>query len=367
MLSGEISAEACLFARIPVGLIVHSTFMITPAFLKNGDKIGIIATARKISREEVDPAIRVFRSWGLEVVEGNYLYAVDNQFAGNDSSRASDLQQMLDDPSIRAIVCARGGYGTVRLLSGLDFTGFMQHPKWIVGYSDITVLHSHIHRHLGVETIHGIMPVNFPSGGSNSESVEVLRKCLFGEAPSYTVNPEVLSRKGYARGEVIGGNLSILYSLGGTSSDTDTTGKILFIEDLDEYLYHIDRMMMNLKLGGKLENLAGLVVGGMTDMRDNTVSYGHTAEEIIADAVKEFRYPVLFGFPAGHQQKNMPLILGREAVLNVDESNASLSFMQAGTGHRGGKLLNFLKPVAFIVGFFSLLYLLYSLLTGRGG
>jgi muramoyltetrapeptide carboxypeptidase len=336
--------------------------MITPAFLKPGDTVGIVATARKVTHADIEPAVKVMESWGLSVICGAHLYAEENQFAGSDEIRTGDLQQMLDNSEIKAIICARGGYGTVRIIDKLDFTEFIKHPKWIVGYSDITVLHSHIHRHFGIETLHATMPLNFPGVGSNSSSVEALRKVLFGGTPDYQFKPGVFSRNGHERGLVVGGNLSILCSLNGTPSDIETEGKILFIEDLDEYLYHIDRMMMNLKRSGKLDRLAGLVVGGMSQMRDNTIPFGKTAEEIIADAVKEYKYPVLFGFPAGHQEENLPLILGREAVLDVNTGAGNLTFMKPDNGTVNRNLTSLIKPVAFILGFFGLLYLLYSLL-----
>lgn len=338
--------------------------MITPEFLKPGDKVAFVATARKISPVEVEPAIKAMESWGLEVLIGDSLYAVDRQFAGTDSQRLYDLQAMLDHPEIKAIICARGGYGTVRIIDELDFSAFVKQPKWIVGYSDITVLHNHINHFYGIETLHATMPVNFPSNG-DSPAVEALKRALFGETPNYRMVAENLSRPGHARGEVVGGNLSILYSLSGTPSALDTQGKILFIEDLDEYLYHIDRMMMNLKRSGKLENLAGLVVGGLSEMRDNAVPYGMTAGEIVAEAVKSYKYPVLFGFPAGHLEENMPLILGREAVLDVDAGGCALAFTLPAQTSGAGKFRSLAKPLVFILGFFALLYILYALLLGK--
>ena len=338
--------------------------MITPVFLKPGDKVAIVATARKITPAEVEPAIKTMESWGLEVVVGDSLYESDRQFAGTDSQRTSDLQTMLDDTEVRAILCARGGYGTVRIVDELDFSAFVKHPKWIVGYSDITVLHNHINKIYGIETLHATMPVNFSSDG-NLPAVEALKGSLFGEAADYKTATGNLSRFGHARGQVVGGNLSILYSLSGTPSALDTEGKILFMEDLDEYLYHIDRMMMNLKRSGKLENLAGLVVGGMTDMRDNTVPYGMTAEEIVADAVKSYKYPVLFGFPAGHLKENMPLIMGREAVLDVNAGGSALTFMRTARSSIAGRFKMQAKPILFIFGFFVLLYLLYAWFLGN--
>jgi len=293
--------------------------MITPSYLKKGDRITIVSPARKVTPAEAEPAIRMFRSWGLEVVEGKHLYASSNQYAGSDEERLSDMQQMLDDDSVRAIISSRGGYGTVRLIDKLDFTRFVQNPKWIVGFSDVTVLHSHIHRHYNIETLHAVMPVNFKEQGDEASSISTLKKALFGEELSYKLPSDPANRKGTCKGQMIGGNLSILYSLAGTDSDISTRGKILFLEDLDEYLYHIDRMMMNLKRSGKLGNLAGLVVGGMTKMRDNDVSFGKTANEIIAGAVSDYDYPVCFNFPAGHQEDNRALILGREVTLEVSD------------------------------------------------
>ncbi len=290
--------------------------MISPPYLKTGDKIGIISTARKITEAELEPALQTFADWGLEVVLGKNLFADYHQFAGTDKQRAADLQAMLDDPDIKAIVCARGGYGTVRIIDDLDFTIYNMRPKWVVGYSDVTVLHSHIHSHFGIETMHAIMPLNFPG---TPEAMQSLKRALFGEQISYELEPHPFNRHGKCTGQVVGGNLSLLYSLNNTTSDIDTTNKILFIEDLDEYLYHIDRMMMNLRRSGKLENLAGLIVGGMTEMNDNEVPFGKTAYEIIAEAIKPYSFPVIFNFPAGHISDNRVLIIGRRCEMTVAE------------------------------------------------
>ena len=288
--------------------------------------MAIAAPARKISADELDPAIKLFESWGLEVTLPEHLFDTDHQFAGDDTTRAALLQQLLDDPEVRAVFCARGGYGTVRLVDHLDFSAFAQHPKWIVGFSDITVLHSHIHRHLGIETLHATMPIDIPGIGSYP-STDSMHHCLWGEQIAYRCAAQQLNRNGEAEGEVVGGNLSILYSLCGSPSDIDTAGKILFIEDLDEYLYHIDRMMMNLKRNGHLDNLAGLVVGSLSKMHDNTVPFGHTAEEIVREAVAEYSYPVCFGFEAGHiGTNNLALPLGHRAHLSV-EGAAELRFI----------------------------------------
>ncbi len=281
------------------------------------DKIGIIAPARCINFDEVHPSIRVFQKWGLEVELGTNIFRKCNQFAGKDDQRLADLQQMLDDDSIRALICARGGYGTVRIIDKVDFTNFVKKPKWIVGYSDITVLHSHIHRHFGIETLHAVMPVNIITDEAALEAQETLRNALFGKIRSYSYPVTPLARTGETEGVLIGGNLSILYSLMGSVSEPDTDGKILFIEDVDEYLYHIDRMMMNLKRAGKLSKLKGLIVGSMERMNDNATPYGITANEIIANAVAGYDYPVCFDFPAGHGEPNLALILGRNVKLRI--------------------------------------------------
>ena len=265
--------------------------------------------------EEINPAISILKEWGLKPVIGKTIGLIDNQFAGNDLDRIQDLQSMLDDPDIKAIICARGGYGTVRIIDELDFNNFINHPKWICGFSDITVLHSHINMNFNIATIHSPMCFNFPK----AIELNTLKKALFGDELNYYIPSNKLNIKGNAMGELIGGNLSILYCLVGSKSDISTKGKILFIEDLDEYLYHIDRMMMNLKRTGKLSNLKGLIVGGMTDIKDNTVPFGKTAEEIILDTVKVYNYPVCFGFPAGHVENNSALIMGGMASLEVND------------------------------------------------
>jgi len=290
--------------------------MIQPPWLKKGDKIGIVSPSRRITFEEVHPSIRIFQRYGLEVVLGSYVFGHHHQFAGTDDQRRRDFQQMLDDPAIRAIICARGGYGSVRIIDQLDFTRFLQFPKWIVGYSDITVFHSHLHQQFGMETLHGTMPVHMISE-TPGDSISTMLNALFGFRISYLFKKTLLSRDGNSEGLLVGGNLSILLSLSGSVSDIDTKGKILFLEDVDEYLYHVDRMMINLKRAGKLEKLKGLIVGSMSRMNDNAVPFGKSANEIILDAVKGYKYPVCFDFPAGHSDNNLALILGRKVSFNV--------------------------------------------------
>ncbi|MBL4593718.1 MAG: LD-carboxypeptidase [Flavobacteriales bacterium] len=295
-----------------------------PATLKKGDKVAIVSTARKISEEEIRPAIEVLNKWGLIVVLGENLYNEDNQFSGTTVQRTSDFQNALDDEMVKAVFCARGGYGTVKIIDELDFSKFIKDPKWIVGYSDVTVLHNHINENFNIQTLHATMPINFPT--NTNESLESLKAVLFGEELSYEFEAHQLNKKGTAEGILVGGNLSIIYSLTGTKSQLNTSGKILFIEDLDEYLYHVDRMMMNLKRAGMLEELSGLIVGGMSGMNDNDIPYGKTANEIILDTVSGYNYPVCFDFPAGHLDDNKTLIMGGKVALNVGE-NCSLKFL----------------------------------------
>ena len=296
--------------------------MILPKELKITNNIGIISTARKISLEELTPAIKILESWGLNVVLGRNLFEQDNQFSAKISQRSADLQQMIDNDSIRAILCARGGYGTVQIIDHIDFSNLRNNPKWIVGYSDVTVLHSHLYN-LGLASLHATMPINFE--GNTQESLDSLKNSLFGIKRSIKCKAHLLNIFGKIEAEIVGGNLSILYSLLGSDSDIDTDGKILFIEDLDEYLYHIDRMMMNLKRNGKFDKIRGLIVGGMNNMNDNAIPFGKTAEEIILDHIKDYSFPICFGFPAGHLDDNRSIRLGVSSVLEINENGVSLS------------------------------------------
>lgn len=301
----------------------------SPPFLKPGDKIGIVSPSGKIEQGKLDNAIGIFREWGLDVVTGRNVYSCYNQFGGSDDQRVTDLQSMLDDESVNAVVCSRGGYGTVRIIDRIDFRRFVEHPKWIVGYSDITVLHSHINNLFGIETIHSPMAAEMAPGRKEPPSglsLQLLKETLFGKIPVYDLPVHPLSVKGEAVGIVAGGNLSVLCSLSGSLSEINFHEKILFIEDVGEYLYHIDRMMWTLLRSGVLELVSGLIIGGMTDMNDNKVPFGFNAEEIISQAVSGYKYPVCFGFPAGHQSANLPLILGRQALLRVGDDTFSLSY-----------------------------------------
>lgn len=297
--------------------------IIMPESLKKGDTVGILATARKIDLETLQPAIKLLESWGLHVVIGKTIGKDDNQLAGPDWLRATDLQEMLDNPNIKAIWAAKGGYGTVRIIDRLDFTKFKKKPKWIVGFSDVTVLHSHINN-MNIATLHAMMAISAPT--ASPLAIESLRKGLFGEKIEYHVPCHPFNKTGSSEGELVGGNLSVLFSIMGSKSEIDYKGKILFIEDLDEYLYHIDRMMMNLKRNGYFDGLKGLIIGGMTSMNDNDIPWGKDALQIIQDVTKEFHFPVVYDFPAGHLKDNHALILGKTVTLDVNDKETVLKF-----------------------------------------
>lgn len=297
---------------------------VTPPYLKAGDKIALVCTARKIGLKELDFAIKTLESWKLEPVIGASVGKSLHQFAGDDSVRAADFQQMLNNDSIKAVLCARGGYGTVRIIDRLDFSRFKKNPKWIIGFSDITVLHAHVHSQFNIETLHASMPLSFKA--NTKSALDSIHDALFGKRLQYSLKPHRFNVDGKASGQLVGGNLSVLYSLSCSRSDIDTRGKILFLEDLDEYLYHIDRMMMQLKRSGKLRNLAGMIVGGFTKMKDNETPYGKSALEIIHEHVKDYGYPISFGFPAGHIDDNRALIMGRQMHLEVSGKGSRVVF-----------------------------------------
>ncbi len=294
-----------------------------PPSLQKGDTIAILATARKNIDDNLKPAIDLMHSWGLEVVIGKTIGLDNNQLAGTDAQRAEDFQQQLDNPNIKAIWCVKGGYGTVRIIDLIDFTQFKQNPKWIFGFSDVTILHSYINQ-MHIATIHAAMPITVAK--ATPETIESLRKALFGENLHYEIPTETANKLGNAKGEIVGGNLSILYSLMGSNAQIDCKGKILFIEDLDEYLYHIDRMMMSLKRCGCFDDLKGLIVGGMTKMKDNDIPWGKNANEIIADVTKNYSFPILYNFPAGHFRDNRALIFGKQVSLEINATTSKLTF-----------------------------------------
>jgi muramoyltetrapeptide carboxypeptidase len=303
--------------------------MIIPPFLKFGDKIGICATARFVTAEGIQPSLNHLKNWGLEPVLGNNIFKKHFQFGGMDEERAEDFQYFLDNPDIKAILIAKGGYGTVRVIDKIDFTNFSRNPKWICGFSDITVIHSHIHQNTGVATLHSPMAMNFPTSEILPPHFCSFKDFLFGKWPSFSFENNFSSknRQGAAVGKLVGGNLSLLYSLTQSTSDLDLTGKILFIEDIDEYLYHIDRMMLQLFRTGKLSKISGLVVGGFSAMRDNDEPFGKSAEDIILESTTEFSFPVAFGLPVGHLPINFPLPLGVNVELKVGERSSEMRYL----------------------------------------
>jgi len=294
-----------------------------PEFLQKGDTIGILATARKIDLATLQPSIKLLESWGLNVVIGKTIGPEQDQLAGSDELRAQDFQEMLDNPNIKAIWGAKDGYGTVRIVDKIDFTRFKKKPKWVIGFSDMTVLHSHINN-MDIATMHGIMAISIER--ATCEALESFRQAIFGETQDYCVDHHPYNRMGTATGELVGGNLSVLFSIMGSPSEIDYKGKILFIEDLDEYLYHIDRMMMNLKRNGYFDSINGLVIGGMTSMKDNEIPWGKDALQIIQDVTAEYKFPVIYNFPAGHIKDNHTLIFGKKVTIRVDENEATLKY-----------------------------------------
>lgn len=280
------------------------------------NRIAIAAPARKVTPDEIKFAADWLNENGFEAVFDEHLFASDYIFAGNDGFRAAVLQEYLDRDDIDAIWLARGGYGSIRIIDRLDFTKFARHPKYIIGFSDGTVFHGKMQR-LGFPSIHASMPYCFEN--KTTEARQSLFDALSGKPLHYEFVSHPLNRLGEANGVMVGGNLSVLYGMMGSNSFPETDGKILFIEEVDEYIYHIDRMMHGLKRSGKLDNLKALVVGGLTEIHDNPDPFGQSVEEVIFDAVKEYDYPVCFGFPAGHFADNRAIVLGQEANLSVSQ------------------------------------------------
>jgi len=284
--------------------------MIIPPYLQHGDKAGVISTAKRTEPHEIQEGLEVLKGWGLIPVIGPNAFKEDGFLAGTDEQRAADLQLMLDDETIKAIFFTKGGYGTLRIIDAIDFTKFRQNPKWLVGYSDITLLHSHVHN-FGIQTLHAVMLQGIPK--STAESVQSIYSALFGKSLHYQIPALPQNRVGEAiEGIVVGGNLSMLYAITGSASSIDATGKILFIEDIDEYLYHYDRMLIALKRAGKLANIKAVIVGAMVDIKESTIPFGKTWKHI---TLEHFTCPVYFGFPSGHSSDNRALILGRDICI----------------------------------------------------
>ena len=302
--------------------------LIKPEYLKKGDTVAIVAPSGVLKNYNgyILNAKELLKSWELEVVIGENVFNDNGHFAGTDNQRSADFQLALDDKTIKAIWSARGGYGAMRVIDNLNFEKYKENPKWIIGYSDITAIHNDLHNNKS-ESIHGIMCKSLEKiDVDNNESISLLKKTLFGEKLSYTIEGNNYNIEGNSNGQLIGGNLTLLHCLLGSESSIDTDGKILFIEDLGEYLYHIDRMLISLKRAGYFDNCKGLIVGDFTDMRKNTTPFGRNLKELILDIVREYDFPVSFGFPAGHGEKNYPMILGREINLEVSKQQSTINF-----------------------------------------
>lgn len=294
-----------------------------PPYLKKGDKIGISSPAKKLTAD-LSKAIAVLEDWGLQVVLGEHVYAAHDQFAGTDEQRRKDLQTFIDDPEIKAIFASRGGYGTIRIIDDLDFTTFQQHPKWVIGFSDITILLSHIFAKTNTQSIHGQMPKTFESG--TAESMESLRKALFGESMTYSYIGNFENKPGNTEGILIGGNLTLLIASEGSASAFNYTDKILFLEDVGEHEYAIDRMIRALKRSGKLANLKGLIVGAFNGYEVEELPFGQSPEQIIQEIVKEYDYPVCYNFPVGHIDNNHAMIIGKTVQMNCKKNTTTLTF-----------------------------------------
>jgi len=312
----------------------EESYCTKPSFLKAGDTIGITSPAGFISIEDIQPAINKLNEWGFQVKIGSTIGKKDFTFGGTDEERKNDFQEMLDDKNIKAILCARGGYGVIRIVNKLDFKKFKAYPKWVIGFSDVTILHSHINRNYNIATLHSKMCNSFLKDWSLADadqlkSIQTIYDCLTGKEMRYDVSTNSNNRLGNSKGELVGGNLRVIENLSGSASEIDTTHKILFLEDTEEYLYNIDRMFWNLKRNGKLDHLKGLIIGGFKIKPDNPgEEFGLSLEQIVLEKVKEFSFPVCFDFPVGHQKHNEALICGAQYELNVDAEKVNLTLLK---------------------------------------
>jgi len=307
------------------------TVVKVPKYLKPGDIIGITAPAGHITADEIRPAVMQMESWGFKIKVGDTIGKTDFTFAGTDAERAADFQQMLDDTSVKAIMCARGGYGMVRIIDKIDFTRFRERPKWVIGFSDLTVFHSHVNRNYGIASLHSKMCNSFPDDWSKAEQIQIetinsIRQALRGEKMKYLFDANPSNKIGKAEGVLVGGNLKTIESLAGSASDLYTAGKILFVEDTGEYLYSIDRMFWNLKRTAKLKNLKALIIGGFRIKPDDPgEEFGKTIEDIVLEKIKNYTFPVCFDFPVGHQKNNFALKCGVKHRLSVKEDEVILT------------------------------------------
>ncbi len=304
--------------------------LIQPPHLKAGDTVAIIAPSGVLMNDDnsIQLGAALLKSWKLNVVWGKHLLKRNGHFAGTDEERAADFQWALDDPKIKAIWCARGGYGSVRVLDKLDYTKFKVKPKWIIGYSDITAFHNQLHNE-GYQSIHALMCTTLKNEPEKiKETIASFKNVIFGKSTAYTVPGSQYNKTGKTSGPLVGGNLTLLHTMLGSVTSINMKGKILFIEEIGEYAYHIDRMLQSLKRAGYFEGCKGLIVGDISRVRKNTTAFGRTIEEIVLDVVADYDFPVLFNFPAGHEDDNRALILGKTVELNVGKTSSELKFMR---------------------------------------
>ena len=303
--------------------------LIQPPYLKAGDTVAIVAPSGilKNREKEIEQAKSLLKSWGLNVVVGKHVFNKANHFAGTDDERCEDFQKAMDDPTISAIWCARGGYGTVRILDKLNFTKLKENPKWLIGYSDITALHNQFHNQ-GFESIHALMCTSLSDDLEDiEESIATFKDALFGNPLSYTLEGSKYNKVGNGMAPVVGGNLTMLHTMLGSNTSIDVSGKILFIEEIGEYKYHIDRMLQSLKRAGYFENCKGVIVGNMTKLRKNTTLWGTSVEQLILDALADYDFPIAFNMPAGHEKDNRAMILGKMVELKVGKDKSTLTFL----------------------------------------
>ena len=302
--------------------------LIEPPYLKAGDTVAIVAPSGilKNREREVQQAVDLLKSWGLHAIIGKHVFSKSNHFAGTDDERCEDLQDAMDNPNVSAIWCARGGYGTVRILDKLNYTKFKENPKWVIGYSDITALHNQLHNN-GFMSIHALMCVSLTKDLDEiSFTIDTFKSALFGKQSNYDLDLAPFNRFGEAKGKLVGGNLTMLHTMLGSKESIDTSGKILFIEEIGEYKYHIDRMLQSMKRAGYFDNLKGLIVGDMSRMRKNTTLWGTSVEELIIDALADYDFPIAFGMPAGHEKENVAMTLGRTVELKVKRDKTLVVF-----------------------------------------
>ncbi|WP_394345712.1 S66 peptidase family protein [Cognatitamlana onchidii] len=299
-----------------------------PVYLKAGDTVAIIAPSGILRHRtrEIEQAKTLLKSWGLHPILGKHVFSQNNHFAGTDDDRCEDFQKALDNPKVKAIWCARGGYGSVRILDHIDWTTFKENPKWVIGYSDITAIHNQIHNE-GIESLHALMCVSLTQDLSEIESsLSSFKNTIFGKPLSYTLSGSTYNRTGIASGQLVGGNLTMLHTMLGSDSSINTNGKILFIEEIGEYKYHIDRMLQSLKRAGYFKDCQGVIVGDMSKLRKNTTLWGSSIEQLILDALSEYNFPIAFNMPAGHEKENNALILGRTIDLEVGKKETIIKF-----------------------------------------